>query len=92
MILTGVIRAFFIFPSPESKSIIQKFPKDFVRFSQIGCLYEIAITFYLIIFGVLLSSAEFKFRPILKYLGFLPTPLGKGIICLFVGGILQEDW
>jgi len=65
MILTGVIRAFFIFPSPESNSIIQKFPKDFVRFSQIGCLYEIAITFYLIIFGVLLSSAEFKFRPIL---------------------------
>ena len=72
--------------------IIQKFPKDFIRITQRGCLFEIAITFYLIFFGVLLSSAEFKFRPILKYLGFLPTPLGKGLICLFVGGILQEDW
>jgi hypothetical protein len=92
MILTGVIRAFFIFPSPEYNMIIQKFPKDFIRITQRGCLFEIAITFYLIFFGVLLSSAEFKFRPILKYLGFLPTPLGKGLICLFVGGILQEDW
>lgn len=92
MILTGVIRAFFIFPSPEYNFIIQKFPKDFIRIKQRECLFEIAVTFYLIFFGVLLSSAEFKFRPILQYLGFLATSLGKGFICLFVGGILQEDW
>lgn len=53
--------------------------------------FYLVFTFYLYIFGILLSTAEYEYIKVLKYIEFLVTNTGKGSFLIFIGILLFDD-
>lgn len=66
----------------------------FVKYNAISFVIDSfysAFSVYLILFGILLFAAEWKFATMIKYFEFLVTDFGKAVFMLFIGVLLFDN-
>ena len=52
--------------------------------------FYLAFTVYLLVFGILLTAAEYQYIKILQYIEFLASQRGRGFFLLWIGILLFE--
>ena len=73
------------------------FGASFIRFTcsdpklLMGDGFYLAFTFYLFVFGILLTAAEYEIVFILKYMEIMFSDAGKGSFLMFIGILLFDE-